>query len=140
MLPARRWSGASKKPPGEGGQHASCLDLFALFGVLPSLTQMAPGYRELNKYEANKWAQRNLVQHDVTSCKRSRGHPALDRYYASDTRNVKPGHLIGMWLRYALSQTPGCSAHGESLGHRFHHAFFIPGAREESVHKLELTN
>src|SRR5699024_6429661 len=78
MLPARRWSGASKKPPSEGGQHASCLDLFALFGVLPSLTQMAPGYRELNKYEANKCAQRNLVQHDVTSCKRSRGHPALD--------------------------------------------------------------
>lgn len=49
---------------------------FALIGLLPSLTQMAPYYRELNKYEANNGAQRNRVQHDVTSCKPSRGHPA----------------------------------------------------------------
>lgn len=63
--------------------------LFALTGVLPSLTQMAPDYRELDKYEANNGAQRNRVQHDVTSCKPSRGRSTLSRYYAHSSRNVK---------------------------------------------------
>lgn len=52
MLPAHRWSGASKKPPVGGGQHANRLVSLALSSLLPSPTPIAP-YRELNKYEAN---------------------------------------------------------------------------------------
>ncbi len=90
MLPARRWSGASKKPPIGGRPACVSSRSFALFGPLPSPTQIAP-YRELNKYEANNGKREDRHLHDFTSCNSSRGHPASALWYVSLWKVSTPG-------------------------------------------------